>query len=279
MYGKSSLQLRKRGSVLPLVVIAIVLAITLGVGMLRFGLQARVFAARTSHEIAAQAAADAGLIRALWGLNQNVEAKYAADDLPRQTGQTLENSNATYTYEVTVPDYGTLVGAKGDTVTFEPGDSGTYRGIKLSSKGGQPGVLEIDGGDVVLHLTGRIDLGNGAEIVVRNNSSLILYADGDMASDNEAGFVNENPSVATLKIIGTDPDAQMFELKAKTDVFGAVYAPNADVELCPKAELYGAISAKSISIKSKAVFKYDKTLKNVKPSDDGAHFAIEKWWE
>ena len=102
MYGKSSLQMRERGSVLPLVMIAIVLAITVGVGMLRFGVQARVFAARTSHEIAAQAAADAGLTKALWTLNQNLETKYAAHALPRQTDQTLDNSDATYTYEVTV---------------------------------------------------------------------------------------------------------------------------------------------------------------------------------
>jgi len=430
MYRKSSLRLRERGSVLPLVMIAIVLAITVGVGMLRFGVQARVFAARTSHEIAAQAAADAGLTKALWVLNQNVEAKYAADALPRQTDRTLDNSDATYAYEVTVPangsitfsdsteiadtdpfttvvpytrryavkcvgtsgnarktvyatfvlkgffdsallskstlslspntlvtgynsadptdtdidvkvgttgtgpdtislspgtviegdvfvgvggnpdsvigtggtitgckfaltepvnfpvvtppelpDFGTVIEKKGGTVTKGPADSGIYRDIKLASKAGLPGVLEIDGGDVVLHLTGKIDLGNGAEIVVKEGSSLVLYIDGDIAADNEAGFVNENPLVATLKIIGTAPKDQTFELKAKSSVFGGVYAPNADVELYPGVELCGSISARSVSVKSKGIFKYDKALKNVKPTDDGAHFAIEKWWE
>ena len=49
--------------------------------------------------------------------------------------------------------------------------------------------------------------------------------------------------------------------------------------LYPGTELCGAISAKSVSVKSKGIFKYDKALRNVKPTDDGAHFAIEKWWE
>ena len=68
-------------------------------------------------------------------------------------------------------------------------------------------------------------------------------------------------------------------MKAKSETFGVVYAPNADVELYPKTEIYGAIVAKSISIKSKGIFKYDKALRDVEPDDEGIHFVVERWWE
>jgi len=69
---------------------------------------------------------------------------------------------------------------------------------------------------------------------------------------NSAGFVNENPLGTTLKIFATGPDLQTFELKAKSNVFGVVYAPNADVELYPKAELLtSGLRAKAPSITMK----------------------------
>lgn len=432
MSRRSFVQSNKRGSVLPLVVIVIVFLSVMAVGMLRLGLQARVYAIRVSDEIAAQTAADAGLIRAVWELNQNVQAKYSANELPRQTDQVLANSLATYSYEIAMPSGSTteLVGAgesqevvdpfkvklsslhrytiksvgrsgnaqkvlyatvkleglfesallskdkislmpntlisgynsadptdtdtdvkigttatKDDSITLGPGsvvdgdvfvglggdpqdvigaggtitgqkyaltesvqfpvitvpalpdfgadinvkgapartlrpaDSGTYKEIKLSSEAGIPGVLVIDEGDVVLHLTGKIDLGNSAEIIVRNGSSLTLYADGDIAAKNSAGFDNENSLTSTLKIFATGEGDQSFELKAKSSVFGVVYAPNTDIELYPGANLYGAIVGKSISIKSGGAFYYDEALRDVSPDDEGVRFVIERWWE
>lgn len=432
MSRKSFLQSSKRGSILALMVIVIVLLSVAGIGMLRCGLQARLYAARTSNEIAAQTAADAGLIRAVWVLNQDVQADYSTNELPRQMDQSLANSGATFSYEVAIPsgntieftevggseevvdpfnakfpytiryaiksvgksgnaekvlyatvrlrglfdsailskgeillapntlitgynsadptdtdidvkivtlstgagqislspgtvveadvfvgvggdpdgviraggtitgqtfaltepiqfpvitvpelpDFGgTVISAKGTTVTRRPGDSGTYSEINLSSQAGIPGVLEIDGGDVVLRLTGNINLGNDTEIIVKDGSSLALYIDGDMAAKNSAGFVNENSPVSALRIFATGEGDQSFELKAKSETFGVVYAPDADVELYPKNELCGAIVAKSISVKSKGIFKHDKALRDVRPDDEGVRFVIEKWWE
>ncbi len=432
MSRKSHLQSSKRGSILALMVIVIVLLSVAGIGMLRCGLQARIYAARTLNEIAARTAADAGLIMAIWVLNQNVQATYLANEMPRQTDQSLANSGATFSYEVAMPSgsttepvatggteeevdpfnvklpytsryviksvgksgnaekvlyatvrlkglfesallskgkillapntlitgynsadptdtdidvkIGTLsigddqislspgtvveadvfVGVGGDPgeviraagviagqtfaltepiqfpvvtapalpdsgtvisdeapppVMLRPGDSGTYSEINLSSQADIPDVLQIDGGDVVLHLTGDINLGNAAEIIVRNGSSLVLYADGDISTDTSAGFLNENVSPKALRIFATGEDIQTFELKAKSSVFGVVYAPNADIELYPGADLYGAIVGNNISIKSGGTFKYDEALKDVSPDDEGVRFVIEKWWE
>ncbi len=426
MIRKSFRQANRRGSILPLAVIVIVLLSVIGVGMLRCGLQARVFAARQANEIAAQVAADAGLAKAVWQLNQNIEAVYSAETLPSQADLLLANSAATFSYEMAIPtgstaeageaigdpfavrlsslhrytirsvgkcgtaekvlyatvkltglfesallsrgeillspntlisgynsadptdtdidvsigtmgtlddsitlgpgsvvegdvfvglggnpedvisasgtitgqkyaltetiqfpvitipllaDYGTVISAKGETVTLSPSNSGTYSRIDLSSQAGIPGVLEINGGTVVLHLTGDIDLGNDAEIVIKNGASLVLYADSHISTDNSAGFVNENSSPKELKIFATGEDPQDFELKAKSNVFGAVYAPNADIELYPNADLYGAIVGNSVAIKSGGTFMYDEALRDVQPGDEGTRFTIERWWE
>lgn len=429
MNRKTFLQSSKRGSVLALAIIVIVLLFTAGLGMLQLGLQARVFATRTSNAIAAQTAADAGLTNAIWTLNQNVQADYSNNDLPAQTDQSLANCSADFSYEVAIydnsgaqpggaeeseeeagigslpvttrytikcvgssgnaqrtvyatvklqglfeyailaqgdislmpntlvsgfnssdpddtdvdvkigttsieadsiplgpgtvvegdvfvgvggdpsevigeggtitgqtfalteeisfpvitvpalPYIGTTISAKGSTVTFGPDDSGTYKEIKLSSQSGDPGVLEIVGGKVLLHIEDDIDLGNSAEIIIRPDSWLVLYVDGDITMGNSAGFVNENTPVSTLKIFATGDGDQTFELKAKSSVFGVVYAPDADVELYPKTDLYGAIVANNISIKSGGAFYYDEALRDVSPDDEGARFVIEKWWE
>lgn len=177
-----------------------------------------------------------------------------------------------------LPYIGTSIIAKGVTVKLYPADSGTYREIKLSAKADEPGVLEING-DVILHLAEDIELGNNTDIIIKNGSSLVLYTDGDIAMGNSAGVTNENSPVDTLMIFATGNDEQNFELKAKSSVFGVVYAPNANVELYPIAKLYGAVAAKNVSIKSMGVFYYDEALRDVSPDDEGARFVIEKWWE
>jgi len=428
---KSGLVRARRGAVLPLVLIAIVLLLVMGLGTLRLGLQARVYASRTSDDIAARAAADAGLTKAIWALNQRHAGGRSAGPLPQQVEQTLANCRATYSYEMArpgempaepavvsideddpfgvkipfqtsyeirctgrcgvaektvhatvklqglfesavlsrgrislmpntlitgynsadptdtdidvmigttsigagqiplspgtvvegdvfvgvggdpalvitiegdgaitgqtftlteelqfpviappvLPNFGTDISAKGATVTMTPADSGIYEEIKLSSQAGIPGVLEITGGRVILRLTGDIDLGNSTEIAVRLNSSLVLYVGGNIETGNSAGFVNENSLTSTLKIFAASQDAQTLELKAKSDVFGLVYAPDADVELYPKSKLYGAVVAGDISIKSNGAFYYDEALRNVSPDDEGVRFVVERWWE
>lgn len=434
MSRKSFLQSSRTASVLAITLIVIILLFTAGLGMLQCGLQARVYASRTTHDIAAQTAADAGLTNALWTLNRNVQTIYSPQSLPALDSRNLKNCSANYSYEVTIPgaslfqtetgtaqsetidpftaklpfayryvikavgtsankqktlyatvrlqglfeyallsqgkidlapntlitgynsndpadtvfdvkigttstepgsipmspgtvikgdvfvgvggnteevigeggkiegntfalteqitlpaitppplDYvGTTIDAKGNTVTLRPANSGIYRGIKLAARGSEPGVLQIDGGKVLLQLAEDIDLGNNTDIIVKNGSSLVLYTNGDIWMGNSAGFLNENSSGSTLKIFatgGTQDDPQKFELKAKSSVFGVVYAPNADLDLYPKAEFYGAIAANNIAIKSNGAFYYDEALREVTPADHGARFVIEKWWE
>ena len=180
----------------------------------------------------------------------------------------------------TLFDMGTDISAKGATVTVTPADSGTYTGIALKATG-DPGVLVIQGGDVELHITGDIDLGNSCEIVVEDGSSLKLYVDGDIACDNGSSIWVEDTSKNSkaLMLYSTGEGLQTFDLKAKNEWIGVIYAPNADVTLYAGGDLYGATIANNFELKSGGDYHYDRALKTISPDDEGVRFVFTKWNE
>ncbi len=64
------LQSKTKGSVMALVLIAIVILLVTGAGLLSLGLHSQILALRTASDIAARCAADAGLTKALYQMNQ-----------------------------------------------------------------------------------------------------------------------------------------------------------------------------------------------------------------
>ncbi|MHC4624693.1 MAG: DUF7305 domain-containing protein, partial [Planctomycetota bacterium] len=153
-----------------------------------------------------------------------------------------------------LPKAGTGLSAKGSTVTLGPAESGQYTDIILAQGAGSAGILEISGGDVVLHITGNIDLGAGCELVVTPGASLTLYVDGDISADNSVGFNNNAGNVEDFKLYATGTGTQVFDLKAKSSIFGAVYAPDVDINMYPGSEVHGAIVGNSVVFKSGGTF-------------------------
>jgi hypothetical protein len=177
-------------------------------------------------------------------------------------------------------DYGTPLSATGQTITLDSSGSGTYTGIDLTQAGGIPGTLEIQGGNVVLYITGEIDLGKGCELIIRPGSSLVLYIEGDISIDNSVGINNEAGNVKDFQLYATGKGVQVFNLKAKSSIFGTVYAPHVDITLYPGAEMRGAIVGKNVTFKSGGTFYYDEALRdNVSVDDEGAHFVLKRWTE
>jgi hypothetical protein len=180
---------------------------------------------------------------------------------------------------ITVPvllNQGTGISIHGKTLTIGPTDSGKYTAITLK-KAANPGILEIDGGDVVLHITGNIDLGQDCELIVRPDASLTLYVDGDLLAGNSAGINNENvPS--NFKLYGTGQD-QTFNIKAKTSMSGVVYAPNADIIIMAEGDVYGSFIGNSFEMKAGGNFYYDEALRNVSVNDESVRFVTKQWTE
>ncbi|MFC1793786.1 hypothetical protein ACFL3Q_09400 [Planctomycetota bacterium] len=174
-----------------------------------------------------------------------------------------------------LPDTGTALSATGTTITLDPTGSGIYTRISLS----QSGIVEIQGGDVELYITGNIDLGNGCEVVVQPGSSLTLYIDGDINADNSMGFNNQAGKVKDFQLFATGTEEQVFNMKAKSSIFGTIYAPDVDIQMYAKAEMRGAIVGKNVTFKSGGTFYYDEALRDVSIDDVGARFFVKRWRE
>lgn len=407
MNARKWLQSKRRGDAMSLAVVAVMLLLTMGIGLLSLGLNARLYSTRVASDIAARCAADAGLTMALFEMNEKLKAKPWSDSiLPEQTNQPLSNCDATFSYKVVsgadgyiiesvgtsglsekrvyailqleglferailtretltlksgtvvdgynsldpldtdsdvdigtqstsdasiilnsgvtvegdvvvgiggdpdtvikdlgattgdqyaatqndplplitppaLPNKAAAISAKDATVTLTPADSGRYTGIDLKNAS-SPGVLEISGGEVVLHITGDIELGQSCEIIVRDGASLTIYTDGDIRCDNGSDINTENPpeAASTFQLYATGDGQQSFDMKAKSESTGIIYAPNADVQLYAGGDAYGSIVANTFEFKSGGNYHYDEALRNVETDDEGVHFIVKRWWE
>lgn len=94
-----------KGLVLILVAAGIAIMLIMTAAMARLGLQARIFAIRTTQEILARTAADAGHDRALFELNKMTSDWPASNDpFPLPQSGDLPGTNQDYTFTVTLAD-------------------------------------------------------------------------------------------------------------------------------------------------------------------------------
>ena len=161
----------------------------------------------------------------------------------------------------------------GKNVTLTSSDSGKYPSITISNNG----KLTIDG-DVTLYVTGDIELNNNVEIEIDDDDSLKLYFDGDFTTKNNAGINNLSQIPANAMLFGTGEN-QTIQINNNNDLYSAIYAPNADVEIFNKIDIYGSIIVDGVDLKNSADIYYDKALKEVSLSDEGIRFSITRWEE
>ncbi|MHC4560937.1 MAG: DUF7305 domain-containing protein, partial [Planctomycetota bacterium] len=405
---KKLLQSKRRGSAIPLALVAVLILLAMGTGLLSMGLNSRTFATRSTSGIKARCAADAGLTKALFSINKKIQAGvWDGSTLPKAIDEKLPYCNATFSYTVTgdlangysvlsvgkdaqaqrtvsatlelqglfeyailtketlvlkadtlvdgynsqdpldtdidvdistqstaeasvilnagvvvkgdisvgvggnpdtvindmgattgdqfagliedplpliyppaLPNMGTSITATSETVTITPADSGQYNNIAITSAS-ENGVLEVSGGEVVLYLTGDIDLGQGCELVIKDGASLTVFIDGDIhcrtGSAVNAEYPPEDPK--NFQIYGTSETQQFFDIKAKNDWSGTIYAPNADVILYANGDFYGSTVSNSFELKAGGNYHYDEALREVQVDDLGVRFVVKRWYE
>ena len=110
---------------------------------------------------------------------------------------------------------------------------------------------------------------------------MILYADSDIHCRESSGITVEDPAKnsETLKLYATGEGTQYFDIKAKSEWVGVVYAPNADIDLFAGGDVYGAVVANNFDFKAGGNYHYDKALKKVSVDDEGVRFVIKRWSE
>ena len=162
------------------------------------------------------------------------------------------------------------------TATASIMTSGMYDTINIPNAG----LVEIgpNAGLVVIYVTGPTILNNGAELIVRPDSALHLYLGGDLEDKNSVGISNETAEAGALKIYGL-PTCTKIDLKAKSDFYGAVYAPEADIILFNSGDFIGSIVANSFEMKNSGRFIFDTRLASGGINDPAAAFDVVRWWE
>jgi hypothetical protein len=179
----------------------------------------------------------------------------------------------------------------GQTLSLTPANSGSYPEIYLRQ--GQviekkkvidtiPSIIEVSGGEVVLHLTGDIQLENSCEIIVKEGSSLTIYTDGNIHSRNSSSISTENPpdAATSIQIYTTGEGKQFIDVKAKSEFTGTIYAPDDDVVLYAKGDAYGSIIADSFNYMAGGNFYFDEALReDVSVDDEAVIFVVNRWYE
>ncbi|MGD8499533.1 MAG: hypothetical protein PVJ86_02735 [Phycisphaerales bacterium] len=124
---KKLLQSKRRGSAMPLAVVAIIILLAMGVGLLSLGFNSRIYSLRNASDIEARCAADAGLTMALFEMNEKLKVKPWNDStLPLATDVKLPNSDEVCSYKVT----GDLAGGYTIWSLGESGDA--KRGVRAT---------------------------------------------------------------------------------------------------------------------------------------------------
>jgi len=99
---EEKIYLQRGGSVLVLVLLAIVILLVTGTGLLALSEHGQIQAIRTGAEIAARSAADAGLTMAVFEMNEQLEVEPWDDGiLPEATDEALPNCDAVFSCTVT----------------------------------------------------------------------------------------------------------------------------------------------------------------------------------
>ena len=96
------LQSKRSGSAIPLAVVAMLILLAMGVGLLSLGFNSRVYTIRNASGIKARSAADAGLAMALFEMNQKLQVKpFNEGTLPKAIDVDLPYTDQVCSYQVT----------------------------------------------------------------------------------------------------------------------------------------------------------------------------------
>jgi len=96
---KKQRRTNRRGFALTFAAVMVLILSIVGFGILKLGLENRIMASRTTAEISARAAADAGLTKAVFEMNKNL-VNWNFSNVVSPMGKVLPSTNANYSYTI-----------------------------------------------------------------------------------------------------------------------------------------------------------------------------------
>ncbi|MHC4627487.1 MAG: TadE/TadG family type IV pilus assembly protein [Planctomycetota bacterium] len=91
----------RRGFALLFAAVTVLILFFVGFGILRLGMEKRMRAVRTTAEISARAAADAGLTKAIFEMNKNLDLGWNFSSIVSPATTVFSSADASYTYTIT----------------------------------------------------------------------------------------------------------------------------------------------------------------------------------
>jgi hypothetical protein len=223
MNKKSLWQRKKTAFALSIVMIAFVLAIVIGIGLLNIGFQSRLQAVRAASDIAAKCAADSGLTKALFEMNKKLQLKpWSGSVLPQGTDETLAGFDATFSFAVT--------GNVNDGYVVESVGQYGWTQRKVRSALRLAGLFEK-----AVFTQGDLELKNGTVVDSYNNDA----DDGSMligTNSTEAGslIMKSGVTINGDVVVGAsaDPDV-VIDRSSDTTITGETYSLTEPYEFPP----------------------------------------------
>ena len=129
-------------------------------------------------------------------------------------------------------------------------------------------------GDVVLKISGDVQIAGQAAIEIATSGMLSMYVDGRNASIGGGGIINQTKDPLRFTYYGSKTNTRL-DLGGTSAFYGTVYAPYADLTLAGGSILYGGLVSKSVKGTGGFELHYDQCL----DKSSAARYIVTSWDE
>ena len=128
------------------------------------------------------------------------------------------------------------------------------------------GPLTIGGNSTRTLTTGKywfssINIAGNGQLIIPKDAVVTIYVTGNIDVGGN-GILNEGKLPPNLVIQGTT-DTKIVKIHGNGDFYGAVYAPEADIDVYGNGAAFGAVVGKTAKINGNGGFHYDENLSNL----------------
>lgn len=202
----------------------------------------------------------------------------------KKTGSIIVNGNETHDNNVnlssvTVSSDLTGLASSGDlelsgssSRTLSAGD---YKFSEIDLSGSSTLTLE---GPIRIYITGEDSIKSTGSSRITSTGQIEIYVDGDV-NISGSGILNQSGTPSNFILYGT-PTSDEIKWSGSSSLYGAVYAPQAEIDISGSAVIYGSMVGETVELFGSAVFHYDEALQNTGPSSEtGSSYVLLNWQE
>lgn len=148
-------------------------------------------------------------------------------------------------------------------------------------------VLTVTGPSrIYLTESSSLTISGQAKFAVSTSSTgpVIVYADGNVSASGQ-GITNDTYIPSNFQLYGTGtgaPGSYTYSLSGQSAMYGAVYAPNANMTVSGQGGLYGAVVGNDMILSGMAAIHFDEQLKNISVPGSGGGtggIILQDWKE